>query len=187
MSTRPPEGDPGKKVEQLDIPVQAREIVQELCEKVFGDACGHLENIRLAWQVPHSGAGREGEREGWRVYECDVVGMRFAVPHGAPVPMLLADEISAENERVSIVYRYVHPDLIENRDVLLDRLVEYVRDEIRSNLASLSTSFNFMAALREMDALPFGASPSPYHPQSSDEPVGYEPADGERPLDSEAK
>lgn len=185
MQTSPTERSPGESADQLDISSRGREKVQELCEVVFGDDCGRLKNIRLGWQVPHPEAGREGEREGWRVYKCDVVGMGFAVPHGAPIPMLLADEVGTgtDDEPVSIAYRYVHPDLIRDRERLLDRLVRHVREEIRDNLASLSTSFNFLAALRDMDEVPDGSSPSPYRPVSEGTRVGYEPVDEERPLD----
>lgn len=185
MPNSPTESSLAEGIEALDIPPEAHENVRDLCHSVFADDCGHLENVRLAWEVPPSEAGQEADRDGWRVYECDVVGYRFAVPHGAPIPVILADHYDSEGEPESIVYRYVHPDLIESREVLADRLVQYLQKEIEESLASLSTAFNLLDALREMEELPFGASPHPYRPVSENKRVGYEPADDERPVEEE--
>lgn len=175
---------PAERIEEIDIPVGVRDELKTVCGMIFGDDCGHLENVRLTWQVPDPNAGQEADRDGWRVYQCDVVGKRFAVPHGAPIPMIMADEHHSDKEPVSIVYRYVHPDLLDDHDVLIDRLVQHVHDEIEEHLAALSTSLNLLAALHEMDELPFGASPNPYRPSLKDETIGYEPVD-ERPVESE--
>ena len=184
MSNSPTRSTLAERVSALDVPVEACEEVETLCEMIFGDDCGHLENVRLAWEVPSSKAGREAEREGWRVYECDVVGLQFAVPHGAPIPVILADHYDSEGEHESILYRYVHPDLVEDREALHDRLLRHVQEEIQNSLASLSTSCNLLKALGELEELPDGASSHPYHPPSEDERIGYEPAEDERPLDT---
>lgn len=173
-----------EREEDPDVPMEARKNVRALCEMVFGDDGGHLKNVRLTWEVPLPEAGEEAEREGWRVYECEVVGHQFAVPHGAPIPTIVADHYDSEGDRESLLYKYVHPDLVEDREALHDRLVRQVREDIRTRLASLSTSFNLLEALREVEEIPGGASPHPYRPGCPDERVGYEPAESERPLDS---
>jgi hypothetical protein len=176
-----------KPDEQFDASSGGRDKVRSLCEKVFGDDGGHLENVRLAWEVPPPDAGQPADREGWRVYECDVVGHQFFVPHGAPIPVILADHFDAEGEQESVLCKYVHPDLVEDREALLDRFLRHVRKDIRNHLAALSTSFNLLAALRDRDEIPAGSSPHPYRPYCTNDRVGYEGAVDQRPIGPEDK
>lgn len=141
-------------IERLDVPLRARKDVQKLCTSVFGDEGGRLENVRLQWDVPPPDAGREAEREGWRVFECDVLGMSFSAPQDAPIPMLLAEHYDAEGTYSDVLYRYVHPSLIGNSDLFVEHLVQSLRDQIHESLAALSTSFNLLAALQELETLP---------------------------------
>lgn len=181
------ESDSGRRLSHVDSLGEGREVVQTLCEMVFGDDGGRLENVRLAWEVPPAAAGREGKRDGWRVYQCDVVGYEFSVPHGAPIPVILADHYDASDQYESTVARYVHPDLVGERGRLNERFVESIWSEIRASVASLSTAFNLLHAIQELEDIPDGSSSSPYHPVSSDETVGYDVVGDERPSESDSE
>lgn len=177
--------DSDDSIVEVEISSESRQKIESLCTDVFGDAGGSLANLRLSWKVPPPDAGHEAERTGWRTYACDVIGHRFAVPHGAPIPVLAADHINSAGEQESILLRYVHPDLIDQPDVILDRLVYQLQEEVREHLASLSTTVNMLSALQDVDDLPFGSVPRPYQPTSSAERIGYEAAGKERPRQSE--
>lgn len=174
-----------ERTANLEISGESRQQIEALCADVFGDTGGYLTNLRLSWKVPPPDAGHEAERTGWRIYTCDVVGPQFAVPHGAPIPVLAADHFNSEGNHESTLLRYVNPDLIDQPEVIPDRLLHHLQDQVREHLASLSTALNMLEALQDEDELPFGSVPHPYQPPCSTEPVGYESDDKPGSRESE--
>ncbi|PEN11415.1 hypothetical protein CRI94_15375 [Longibacter salinarum] len=171
------------RIEESDIPIEGREPLKRLCQMVFDDDCGELKNIRVAWEVPDQNAGRSAPRDDWRIYECDVLGLRFSVPCGTPIPMILAEEHTPDGDVLSVVYRFVHPDFLTNTDALLDNLVQHLQDEIQDRLASLSTTYNLVTALHDMETLPIETSAPESVARTNDR--GYERID-ESPLEGKA-
>jgi len=167
------------------LPLQAMDAVRILNEAVWPDCDtyeGKQANIRLAWNVPRPDAGRpDEERDGWRVYTCELTRTAFSVPHGAPVPGLASDTYASDGTMAGVGFLRIHPDLVDDPERLYDRLAHHLREEIVQHLMRLTRAMQLADGLRAQGDLPFGRFPSPYRGDAgSEDYVGYAPK-GDRP------
>ena len=177
-----PSTRPKDYLSETDVPVGLRETVHELYETVAdGSEGGRFENVRLAFRVP---PGRKAEknwsnRAGWLVYRCELTSGQFAVPEGAPVPVIAADEPKPSGDGTWLHRRIVHPDLVYDHPQLLQKLVSALESEIFDLLHELCDAFNLLHALSQTDELPdSGADP---YPKSRGGRRGYEAVGNIRP------
>jgi hypothetical protein len=176
---------PKDYMSEVDTPVGLHETVHELYETVTDDGSegGRFENVRLIFRVPseHDAAGSYSQRAGWLVYRCDLTSNKFAVPKGAPVPMLAADKPKSDGEKTWLKTPYVlHPDLLYNRPKLLEELARETDAKIFDLLYRLCEQFNLLGALSEMEELP-GFNADTY-PKYRGERKGYEIVGDFRPA-----
>lgn len=168
--------------------VELRSDAHRLYEAVTDDGSegGSYENVRLAFRVPpeHEAEGSWTKRTSWLVYRCDVTGSKFAVPKGAPVPVLAANEPKRSGEGAWLRTKILHPDLVYDRPQLLRELVRSLDGEILDLLHELCEAFNLLSALSEMDDLPDGGAADPY-PSCRGERRGYEAVGNFRPACSD--
>jgi len=179
---------PKDYLSEADAPIEHRSDVHRLYKAAAADGSdgGTLENMRLALRVPPGHEAEEGysKRCGWLVYRCDVTGSKFAVPKGAPVPVLAADKPKSNGEGAWLRTKILHPDLVYDRPQLLRELVRSLDGEIFDLLHELCEAFNFLDALSQMEELPDGGAADPY-PSSRGERRGYEAVGNHRPACSD--
>jgi hypothetical protein len=175
---------PKDYLSETGVPVGSRKTVHELYETVTDDGSegGRFERVRLAFRVPldHEAEGTYSRRSGWLVYRCDLTGNKFAVPRGAPVPVLAMDKprpggtqpsgaqpggAQPNGDGTRLRARILHPDLTHDRPRLLRELARTLGSEIHDLLYQLCEAFNLLEALSRMEELPDSGVADPYPKQ----------------------
>lgn len=164
---------PRDYVERADIPTDLHEEMNDLLEKIGPNSRrAKCNNLRLEWEVPAPYLSRpHRQKPTWRVYTCGITGMDFAVPDRAPVLMLRYEDFPPEA-------KVIHPDLVNDRTLLLERLASYLETVILDFTGKAAQSLQLAYELSEMEELPMEAS-KPY-PDEREDQRAFEPL-GERP------